>query len=159
LKYSHLRHSHHCAQLLVGTSVKASWANNTPAHQLPGEVVTVRVSNLLENGDSKGNVRPGVLAERFEGHFEVVGLNRNSTYGDGRDARNPIPNRVAIGPTGAGFLWGSVTKVGAIDIYEHIDYCDPSLAFQIRMSFNLRPEIADGIDRNSFARHGNGFVG
>ena len=136
-----------------------AWVPRGLPHGLPGEVVSARVFNPHEDEHSTGKVRPVVIIRRVDGHYVTVGLTRRATFVDRSIPRQPIPHPEAIGLNGPGFLWGTLTNVSTLDVYEHIGFVDPSLALQIRMGFNLGLGIADAIDLTAFSNHPAPLIG
>lgn len=98
------------------------------AYQTPGEIVTARVLNPLENPRcTKGKARPAILIERVGARWAIMGLTTQSHFANG-SPRIPVPNSTACGLGGhASFLWGTPTWVCALDIGDHIGYADDDL--------------------------------
>lgn len=94
-------------------------------HQ-PGEVVTARVLNPLENSATKGKARPAILIRREGARWLLMGLTTRSHFADGKP-RQPVPNPTACGLDKPAFLWGRATWVCALDVGNHIGHVDDDL--------------------------------
>lgn len=91
------------------------------ARHQPGEIVTARVINPIENrGCTSGKARPAILLEREGARWKIMGLTTRSHFANGTP-RTPVPNPTACGLGGRdSFLWGRATWVCALDIGDHI---------------------------------------
>ena len=93
-----------------------------------GNVVLASVFNPLENRNSRGKVRPVVLVEQDGGHWRVAGLTTNPRRQNG-EPRVAIPNPLAVGLGGPGYLWGNrLHNVSKIDLDRTIGHADAALA-------------------------------
>ena len=97
------------------------------AHQLPGEIVTARVMNPLENSKTKGKARPAILLRRDGARWLVMGLTTLPYFANGTP-RHQVPNPTTCGLGDRdSFLWGRATWVCALDIGDHIGDADDDL--------------------------------
>jgi hypothetical protein len=93
-----------------------------------GNVVLASVFNSLESRSSLGKLRPVVLVEEDGGHWRVAGLTTNPNRQDGAP-RVAIPNPLAVGLRGPGYLWGNrLHNVSKIDLDRKIGQADAALA-------------------------------
>ncbi len=98
------------------------------AHHQPGEIVTARVLNPLENrASTRGKARPAILIKREGARWLVMGLTTRSHFANGTP-RISIPNPTACGLRDeASFLWGRATWVCTLDIGDHIGHAGDDL--------------------------------
>ena len=96
------------------------------ANQEPGEVVTIRVANPLENTRTTGKARPGILIRREGARWLVMGLTTRSHFSDGTP-RTAVPHPAAYGLNGRPFLWGAFTWICSLDVGDHIGFADAAL--------------------------------
>lgn len=104
-----------------------------PAKGQPGEIVTARVGNPLENARCSGKARPVILVRREGCNWRVMGLTSKSIYRDGTP-RSPVPNPAAVGLSNnrASYLWADhLTRVSVLDIDKHIGWVDGDLAVMV----------------------------
>ena len=102
-----------------------------------GEVVIINLWNALENQSGAGKCRPAVLIRRDGGHWVTMGLTTNPQYFN-RTPRVQVPNPVAIGLRGPGWLWSDrLASVSAIDVHNRIGQVDCSMAEAIIKLANL----------------------
>lgn len=93
-----------------------------------GDIVVASVRNPFENPHSKGKNRPFVLVRRVDGHWCGMGLTSNPRYRTGAP-RVAVPNPIAVGLRGPGFLWGDrLTGVSVFDIHGVFGVVDTALA-------------------------------
>ena len=104
----------------------------------PGEVVTARIRNPLEDPSSQGKARPAVLHHLDGGRWVVMGLTTWSRYANGMP-RPAVPNPGACGlsRSRASFLWGRATWVSVLDVGDHLGYADPELLALIERAMLL----------------------
>lgn len=96
-----------------------------------GDVVVASVRNPFENPNSRGKKRPLVLVRRVDGHWRGMGLTTSPHYASGTP-RLAIPDPVAAGLRGPGFLWGDrLTNVFVLDIHSTIGRVTPALAEEV----------------------------
>lgn len=96
----------------------------------PGEIVTARVRNPLENARCTGKARPVILVRRDGCVWYVMGLTTKPTYND-RTARRVVPRPDAVGLSNRrpSYLWADhLTRVAVLDIDKHIGWVDNDLA-------------------------------
>jgi hypothetical protein len=113
----------------------------------PGELAIAHVRNPLENPDSKGKPRPVVLVRRDNSRWFVMGLTTRRTYSNGAP-RTPVPNPLAVGLDGPGYLWGDrLTAISTMDVDRHVGWVDAELAATIIVQARL-----DTIDATALIR-------
>ena len=124
-----------------------------PAKREPGEIMTVRILNALEDPRAKGKARPGINVERVGGHFRVMGLTTSSRYSSGK-SRLPVPDPQAIGLTAPCHFWGDrLTNVSAIDVGDHIGWIDHQTLAAMRTLVELSPEVWTALERAADLHH------
>jgi hypothetical protein len=96
------------------------------ARHEPGEIVTARVSNPLENPGTKGKSRPAILLKREGARWLVMGLTTRSHFADGTPRRY-VPSSMASGLAGKAYLWGRFTWICTLDVGDHIGRASPEL--------------------------------
>lgn len=107
------------------------------AHGVPGELVWASVLNPFENRRSRGKARPAVLVRRERSQWLIIGLTTNPRFRDG-SPRTPIPNPQVVGLPKPGFLWGdNLTRIGVLDVRDHIGWVDDDLAELIAIKAGL----------------------
>lgn len=106
---------------------KAFRAPRPFARHQPGEIVTARVANPLENRATIGKARPAILIRREGARWLVMGLTTRPCYANGTP-RTPVPNpkRCGLGEA-ASFLWGRATWICALDVGDHVGRADDQL--------------------------------
>lgn len=105
-------------------------SNDSPAPEgfRPGDLAIARVYNPLESARSTGKARPIVLVEEEGGHWSFAGLTTKAHRSDG-SPRQAVPNPLAIGLRGPGYLWGNrLHNVCKLDIGSWIGEADLDLA-------------------------------
>ena len=101
-----------------------------PALQ-PGELVTARVRNGIENRTAVGKARPVILVASKGSAWRVMGLTTRPRYRDG-SPRVAVPNPAVVGLRGQGWLWGErLTWLSRLDILDHIGWVDRALAREV----------------------------
>lgn len=101
------------------------------ARHQPGEIVTARVANPLEDRATRGKARPVILIRREGPRWLVMGLTTRPQYANGL-ARTPVPNPMRCGlGARASFLWGPATWVCTLDIGDHVGRADDQLRMLI----------------------------
>jgi len=102
-------------------------------HQ-PGEIVTARVANPLENQATKGKVRPVILVRREGARWLVMGLTTRPRFANGTPrTRVPNPKRCGLGDEPS-FIWGRATWICALDVGDHIGNADDDLRALIALT-------------------------
>ena len=106
---------------------RAFLAQRPFARHQPGEIVTARVANPLENRATSGKARPVILIRREGARWLVMGLTTRPCYANGTP-RTPVPNPKCCGlGEGASFLWGRATWICALDVGDHVGRADDQL--------------------------------
>jgi hypothetical protein len=117
-----------------------------------GAVVWVQLLNGIENRHTTGKPRPAVLISEHVGHWLAMGLTTLPTYRDGRP-RVAIPNPLAVGLLGPGYLWGSrLARISRIDVLDRLGSVDLPLADTIIQLANLSGPMAHSLRLAAHAR-------
>lgn len=127
----------------------------TPVNLEAGQVRWAVVRNPVENPDSSGKIRPVVLVSEDDSSWRVMGLTTKDTYSAG-GRRVPIPNWLAVGLPGPGFLWGSkLTRITTESVKGFLGWSDDHLADSIidLASGDLTPSEIEDL-RTSARLHG-----
>lgn len=96
-----------------------------------GELVTARVFNWVEDPLSAGKMRPVVLVARAGEDWDAMGLTTLPAYRSGLP-RVAIPNPLAVGLSGPGYLWGpNLVRIGHRSIARHVGWVDADLAARV----------------------------
>jgi hypothetical protein len=112
------------------TITENSSTHETP-EPAPGLLFWVNIINPLEDEKSTGKLRPAVLVSRSAEDWRVMGLTTRSKYESGED-RRPIPNHVAVGLSGPGFIWGHrLTRITADSVKTFIGYANYRLVEEV----------------------------
>src|SRR5687767_6396864 len=126
--------------MLVVSSSRAS----TRAFDV-GDVVWVQLLNGIENRNTTGKPRPAVLVTEDVGHWLAMGLTTLPRYQDG-SPRVAIPNPLAVGLRGPGYLWGSrLARISRIDVLDRLGSVDLPLADAIIQLADLTGPMADSL--------------
>jgi hypothetical protein len=107
-----------------------------------GDVVLANHINGIENRRSVGKVRPVVLIDEVDGHWNALGLTTKSHYLDGT-TRVAIPNPMEIGLHSPGFFWGNrLTRISKIDLLQPLGRINAETARTIIRHTHLSLEQA-----------------
>ena len=93
-----------------------------------GDVVLANHFNGIENRRSAGKVRPVVLIDEVDGHWNAMGLTSKSHYLNGT-SRIAVPSPREIGLNGPGFFWGKrLTRISKIDVLQPLGHVNAETA-------------------------------
>lgn len=110
-----------------------------------GDVVWVQLVNGIENRNTTGKPRPAVLVTEDVGHWLAMGLTTLPRYQDG-SPRVAIPNPLAVGLRGPGYLWGSrLARISRIDVLDRLGSVDLPLSDAIIHLADLAGPVADSL--------------
>lgn len=111
-----------------------------PAQGRPGEVVTLKVINGIEDQGAKGKVRPGILVERVDGHWRSIPLTSQSCYFTTGMPRLVLPEWRELGLYEPSYLWSPrPCDVSAIDIFNHIGWVNETTLTMLQSQCRLTP--------------------